>query len=158
MPCRGHSPAHLVALWADGRLSAHYYGWNLSDLGERRFEEPEYDFEAPTDLFGPGLAVWVERTFQPELLKIEPTAVWTAKGQAIGRRMDSFWPGTDCIHSCWQGGPKQYPDPCVIRSIWIDGSAHAKLCNFFTVEQILQFAWESLGVDIRDFAAAGREQ
>jgi hypothetical protein len=133
--CRGNDPAQRVGLWVKNRLCAHYYGW---DFGE-----------SERDLFGPGLAFWIEKNFQRDLLKVKPEAVWRAR-PPIDQR-DQEWNGLQAIHICNYYGPpeKEDPAPCVIQTIWPNGAAYAHLRRFNTVRQISEFVWESIGVHIQ---------
>jgi hypothetical protein len=138
--CRGDVPAQRVGLWVKKRLCAHYYGWQLD--GE------------DGDLFGPGAASWLAMTFQRELLKIKPGAIWYARPNPQGRKTDYGWQGLDTLHICNYGQGLEYPGPCVIHTVWVNGTVYAQLWNFHTIQEVTEFAWERLGVSIRDRDAA----
>lgn len=134
--CRGSVPAQRVGMWVNGRLRAHYYGWELKD--ER------------VDLFGAGLAYWIEDTFQRDLARLEPAAIWHAKGgRPSARRTEDNWDGLSALHICNYGQGQQDPEPCVIHTVWHNGSVYAQLRNFYRLSEVVEFAWESLHVDIR---------
>lgn len=134
--CCGRITAQSVGLWASGRLTAHYYGWQLPGCRG--------------DIFGPGLAFWLEKTFQRDLTKISPTATWRAKGRPVGMRTDDGWDGLDSLHICNYGQGKEWPPPCLIHTVWPNGSIYAQLRNFHLLQEVVEFAWESLHVDIRE--------
>lgn len=139
--CVGNVPAQYVGLWVKGRLTAHYYGWQFGD-GE--------DDDLQGDLFAPGIAFWLQHTFQRSLAKVEPDAVWRARPRPVCRRTHEGWAGLDTLHICNYGQGNEYPEPCVIQTIWPTGAVYAQLRNFQTTQQITEFAWEKLGVDVRE--------
>lgn len=69
-----------VGMWVDGKLTAHYYGWNLQDIEvdddiAGYFYSSEDDW--PTeDLFARGFGRWIERTFQSRLPQLKSDQTW----------------------------------------------------------------------------------
>jgi len=148
--CRGVSPQHRVGVWTEGKLIAHYRGWELSGgyfAAEGHGEE--------VDLFGPGLAVWMECVYQSKLAQTKPDAVWHAKTLPIGRLDDNNWPGASVVHASNEGCGYYIPHPAVIHTVWHDGSVYAQVRNVFTVEQAIEFAWTRLQVELRESAYSG---
>jgi hypothetical protein len=82
--CRGNSYLMKVGMWVDGKLAAHYHGWDLQDIDVLQDNDHHlYGSEEkwPTaDLFGGGFCRWIERAFQPNLLKVEPDLIWEPGG------------------------------------------------------------------------------
>jgi hypothetical protein len=139
--CRGNNPAQRVGLWVKNRLCAHYYAWDLG-VGE-------------SDLFSWGILSWVEKTFQRELRKIEPEAIWRARPPIDQRNGE--WNGLHAIHICDFGPRKEYPAPCVIQTVWPNGAAYAHLRNFRTTREIIDFVRKSIGVYIQVVMATAPE-
>ena len=134
--CLGDIPAQRVGMWVNKHLRAHYYGWEFGD--------------AAGDLFGPGFAFWMETAFQRDLARLAPDATWYAKTKTlISRRTEEAWPGLDSLHICNVGQGQEYPTPCVIHTVWPNGSVYAQLRNFYILRDVVEFAWENLHVDIR---------
>jgi hypothetical protein len=147
--CRGNRPAHDVALQVGKRLCVRYSAWILD-------YEPKTDewSEDATDLFGPGLAFWIEKTFQRFLVRVKPDAIWYAQNRPTGRRTEEGWEGIGSVHGCDHGRGPNYPSPCVIHTVWPNGSVYAQLRNFYTFESVEEFALESLDLAIRKITKA----
>jgi hypothetical protein len=115
---RGDSPPNVVGMWVDGKLVAHYFGWNLrpsywegADRGEDPIEKSLDFFDLSNnddicDIFAPGLAMWMEREFQDRLCNLNPAAVWRASSPRTFRFEDG---------------------PMLVHTVWIDGQTCAAL-------------------------------
>lgn len=144
--CRGDSPRNVVGLWVDRKFITHYYGWNIVPLeGERPYfkqdvqwidgyeqDWPPNEDAAKQDLFGVGFCRWIERTFQPQLLRLKPAVKWTAKGT---------WPID--VNSL-----SVFVTPCVVHTHWIDGSAYARVLEDNEMPNVIEFADRALGLKI----------
>jgi hypothetical protein len=140
--CRGDAYLMRVGMWVDGKLTAHYHGWNLEDF-ETPDDEPVYHFSEenwPTqDVFAPGFCRWIEREFQPLLLKLKPDTVWKPGGYSD---LDT-----------------QVRRPSTLLVRWLDGSGYVHLLPALDVPDVIDWAYRNLrlSVEKRVYQRMGRD-
>jgi hypothetical protein len=134
--CRGDSCLMKVGMWVDGKLTAHYHGWNLQDIDVLEDDEHHlYGSEDkwPTeDLFARGFCRWIERAFQPLLLQLEPDLIW-----APGRR---------------SGLDTQVRRPGSLLIEWIDGTRYVHLLPSLDLPDVAEWAEQHLDLRIEERA------
>jgi hypothetical protein len=139
--CRGDSPRNVVGIWIDERFAFRYHAWNLAPfVGNRQVPKFWYQDEVwpppedsvRQDVFGLGFCQWLERRFQPELLRCKPAALW--KAQNIGLQLASL---------------SKLETPCVVHAEWIDGSLCANVLVHHDSSKVLEFAKCRLGITIK---------
>jgi hypothetical protein len=92
----------------DGKLTAHYYGWNLRDIDVDDDDSIGYGFlysedDWPTEhLFARGFCRWIERAFQPILVELDPDQTWLPGYGELETQVAR--PATLLIE--WQGGAR----------------------------------------------------
>jgi hypothetical protein len=125
-----------VGMWVDGKLTAHYYGWNLQDIEvdadiARYFFSSEDDW--PTeDLFSRGFCQWIERTFQSRLLRLEPDQIWKPGGF---KELDT-----------------RVARPSTLRIDWLDGTRYVHLLPSLDLPEVAEWAAQNLGLCIEERA------
>jgi hypothetical protein len=133
--CRGTSFLTRVGMWVDGKLTAHYYGWNLQWLEDDDYR-PFYVSEDnwPTsDLFGAGFCHWIERAFQGKLRCLKPDQSWRV-GQfeeldsRIGKR------------------------PGLVLIEWLDGTRYVHLVPSLNLPEVAEWADKRLELRIEERA------
>jgi len=138
--CRGKSYLMKVGIWVNGKLNAHYYGWNLQDFDDDVFHENGDGFwfsedKWPTsDLFGRGFCRWVERAFQHRLVRVEPDRIC-----GPGRLLDL---DETVIHN----------RPCTHRIAWFDGSRYVHLLPALNLPEVAEWAEKHLELRIEERA------
>jgi hypothetical protein len=134
--CRGDSYLMKVGMWVDGRLTAHYHGWNLQDIEvdadiAKYFYTSEDDW--PTeDLFSRGFCRWIERAFQPRLLRLKPDLIWKP-GSRKELNTQVYRPGTLLIE-------------------WGDGSRYVHVLPSLNLPVVAEWAEQKLGLRIEERA------
>lgn len=134
--CRGDSYLMVVGMWVDGKLTAHYYGWNLQwlDLNEEHQFYGSEDEWATEDLFGLGFCRWIERAFQPRLLRHKPDQTWAPGGyEELDTSVVRDRPGT-------------------VRIEWIDGSRYVHLLPSKNLPEVAEWAEKNLELRIEERA------
>jgi hypothetical protein len=134
--CRGDSYLMKVGMWVDGKLTAHYHGWDLQDIDVLEDENHRlYGSEEkwPTmDLFGGGFCRWIECAFQPRLLTVEPDLVWE--------------PGS------YKELDTQIRRPGTLRVDWLDGSRYVHVLPSLNLPEVAEWAEQHLGLRIEERA------
>lgn len=132
---RANSYLMKIGMWVDGKLVAHYYGWNLQHFDEKSRDEMFYTSENdwPTeDLFGLGFCRWIERAFQPQLLRLNPDHSWRP-GQygELQTELSRFRPGT-------------------VRIKWLDGSSYVHILPSKNLPLVAEWAAKHLELSIEE--------
>jgi hypothetical protein len=134
--CRGDSYLMKVGMWVDGKLTAHYHGWDLQDIDVLEDEDHRlYGSEEkwPTmDLFGSGFCRWIERAFQPRLLRVEPDLVWEP-GSYGELDTQIRRPGTLCVD-------------------WLDGTRYVHVLPSLNLPEVAEWAEQHLALRIEERA------
>jgi hypothetical protein len=135
---RGDSFLMRVGMWVDGRLTAHYYEWNLQPLDgddrvDRMFYASENDWPT-SDLFGRGFCRWIERALQPRLLAIAHDQRWRPGQYAeLNAEIPHFRPGTVLIE-------------------WHDGSRYVHVLPSQNLPLVAEWAQKNLDIRIEERA------
>jgi hypothetical protein len=124
--CRGKIPGAVVGMWVNGRLKAHYYGWNIPEVPNH------YDHEAQ-DLFGKGIRLWLQKTFQRQLLKAAPTFRWAVTDASL----------PDVYHV--------NDPPWLAHITWNTGERFAARGRLQTLNEAAEFTRDYLRMELADF-------
>jgi hypothetical protein len=133
--CRGaDSYLMKVGMWVDGKLTAHYFGWNLqhADVDADRDWYCSEDEWPTSDLFGRGFCLWIEHAFQPLLLRLKPDWKWTAKGNTE-LEIETQRPGTLLIK-------------------WLDGTSYVNVLPSQNLPEVAEWAERNLRLRIEERA------
>jgi hypothetical protein len=133
--CRGDSYLTKVGMWVDGKLTAHYYGWNLQDIevdddiaGYFYASEDDWPTE---DLFARGFCRWIERAFQPGLLRLTPDHVWVPGYKELETEVAR--PGTLLVE-------------------WMDGTRYVHILHSMNLPEVAEWAEQHLDLRIEERA------
>jgi hypothetical protein len=135
---RGDSYLMRVGMWVDGKLTAHYYEWNLQPLDDADRDEPMFyasENDWPTsDLFARGFCRWIERALQPRLLLIAHDQHWRPGQYAeLNAEIPHFRPGTILIE-------------------WHDGSRYVHVLPSQNLPLVAEWAQKNLDIRIEERA------
>jgi hypothetical protein len=135
---RGDSPPNVVGMWVDGKLVAHYFGWNLRPLeagpDEDLIQLTDFDLGNDPeicDIFAPGFAIWIRREFQDHLCSLKPASIWRASTP-------------ETLHL---DGPR------LVHTVWVDGRTYAALYLdrwHTTIERVMDWALTNLELRIEE--------
>lgn len=133
--CRGDSYLTKVGMWVDGKLTAHYYGWNLQDIEvDEDIANCFYSSEDnwPTqDLFARGFCRRIERAFQPRLLRLTPDHIWVPGYKELETEVAR--PGTLLVE-------------------WMDGTRYVHLLHSLNLPEVAEWAEQHLELRIEERA------
>lgn len=132
--CRGDDFGAVVGMWVDGKLAAHYYGWDLTSIEANEATWNYYGPDSPPgrerrDRFAKGFRVWFQRAFQSDLVASTPDRAWSV----LGAKVIDF---------------NDLPENYLFHIVWHDGSRYARVGSFETISDAARFARKYLSMKL----------